>query len=181
MGTIHIIGAGLSGLSCAVHCVCKKYPVILYESSSLAGGRCRSFLDKRLGAVIDNGSHLLLGGNKYTNQYLKTLGTQKIVTEIKPATFPFLKPATLTQWSIKPGRKYSPFWLFDRERRIPNSRFIDYLKILRLSQATEEQTVIECLGKTHLFIVSYWNPSVEQYSTQTQKRRLHSFYGSFLK
>ena len=158
MGTIHIIGAGLAGLSCDVHCVCKKYPVILNESSSLAGGRCRSFLDERLGAVIDNGSHLLLGGNKYTNQYLKTLGTQKIVTEIKPATFPFLKPATLTQWSIKPGRKYSPFWLLDRERRIPNSRFIDYLKFLRLSQATEEQTVIECLGKNPPFYSELLEP-----------------------
>ena len=146
MGTIHIVGAGLAGLSCAVHCICKKSPVILYEASPFAGGRCRSFLDKKLETTIDNGSHILLGGNQNTWQYLKTLGTQNIVTEINPATFPFLKPENFTQWFIKPGRRYSPFWLLNPRRRIPDSRLVDYLNFIRLSKATEEQTVIEFLG-----------------------------------
>lgn len=57
MGSVHIIGAGISGLSAATMLAEKHIPVRLYEATSHAGGRCRSSHDAVLGPV-DHGLHL---------------------------------------------------------------------------------------------------------------------------
>ena len=49
---VHIIGAGMAGLSAAVRCVEGGLRVSLYDSARQAGGRCRSFHDP--GARSDN-------------------------------------------------------------------------------------------------------------------------------
>ena len=49
MGTIHVVGGGIAGLSCAVRCIQDHHRVILYEATQRAGGRCRSFEDEELG------------------------------------------------------------------------------------------------------------------------------------
>lgn len=61
--TVHIIGAGISGLSAAFKLTQAEIPVVLYDAAARAGGRCHSFFDKRLNAKIDNGTHLMLGAN----------------------------------------------------------------------------------------------------------------------
>ena len=58
-GTIHIVGAGLAGLSAALHAMSAGQTVCLYEGAGHAGGRCRSFFDERLQRYIDNGNHLV--------------------------------------------------------------------------------------------------------------------------
>ena len=61
--TIHIIGAGLAGLSAAVDLTGRGETVVVHEATAVAGGRCRSYHDAALGMMIDNGNHLLLSGN----------------------------------------------------------------------------------------------------------------------
>ncbi len=86
---VHIIGAGMSGLSAAVRCAEMGLRVSLYESANQGGGRCRSFYDPVLDRVIDNGNHLLLGGNPSVFDYLKTIGASSLVTPA-PNYFPFI-------------------------------------------------------------------------------------------
>ena len=62
-GAVHVIGAGIAGLSAAMRLVEAGRKVIVHEAASVAGGRCRSYHDPTLGLVIDNGNHLLLSGN----------------------------------------------------------------------------------------------------------------------
>ena len=64
--TTHVVGAGLAGLACAVRLVGAGRRVALHEAAGHAGGRCRSFFDAALGCSIDNGNHLMLGGNDAT-------------------------------------------------------------------------------------------------------------------
>jgi protoporphyrinogen oxidase len=66
--TIHIIGAGVSGLSAAMEIIdnCDDYKVAIYESTSKAGGRCFSFYDDDFKCMLDNGTHMILGANKNT-------------------------------------------------------------------------------------------------------------------
>lgn len=61
--TVHIIGAGMAGLSAAFALTKAKVPAVVYDAASHAGGRCYSFYDKKLNAVLDNGTHLMLGAN----------------------------------------------------------------------------------------------------------------------
>ncbi|HEY9163623.1 MAG TPA: FAD-dependent oxidoreductase, partial [Magnetovibrio sp.] len=58
MRRVHVIGAGLAGLSAALHLASKGVAVTIHEAAPQAGGRCRSFVDPVLKAVIDNGAHL---------------------------------------------------------------------------------------------------------------------------
>jgi phytoene dehydrogenase-like protein len=50
-----------------------QFRVVMYEQTGHAGGRCRSFHDPTLDAIIDNGNHLLLSGNKSALSYLETV------------------------------------------------------------------------------------------------------------
>ena len=63
MSVTHIIGAGLAGLSAAVAITHAGGRIKIYEASAMAGGRARSYHDKKLGIEIDNGNHMLLSGN----------------------------------------------------------------------------------------------------------------------
>ncbi len=55
---IHIIGAGLAGLSAAVRLTERGEHVVVHEATPVAGGRCRSYHDLVLDMPIDNGNHL---------------------------------------------------------------------------------------------------------------------------
>jgi hydroxysqualene dehydroxylase len=74
--TVHVVGAGVAGLSAAVRLIDVGRNVILHEAASFAGGRCRSYLDPTLGVVIDNGNHLLLSGNREALDYLDRIGSR---------------------------------------------------------------------------------------------------------
>jgi uncharacterized protein with NAD-binding domain and iron-sulfur cluster len=69
----HIIGGGISGLYCA-KLLKQKYPdhkITLYEQNTHLGGRCYSYHDKDLDAVIDNATHVVIGANTNTAKLLK--------------------------------------------------------------------------------------------------------------
>ena len=77
MAAVHVVGAGLAGLAAAVRLAERGQPVTLYEAAQHAGGRCRSFFDRTLGRVIDNGNHLLVSGNRSALAYLDAIGASE--------------------------------------------------------------------------------------------------------
>ena len=74
--TVHIIGAGISGLSAAVRLANAGYAVHVHEATQQAGGRCRSYFDASTNLTIDNGNHLLLSGNRHAVAYARSIGTE---------------------------------------------------------------------------------------------------------
>ena len=52
--TVHVVGAGLAGLSAAVRLAAHGARVVLHEAAGQAGGRCRSYHDPVLDMVTDN-------------------------------------------------------------------------------------------------------------------------------
>lgn len=104
--TTHIIGAGLAGLAAGLRIADAGGHAVLYEASPHAGGRCRSFYDKKLQATIDNGNHLILGANRSVLTYLEAIGTLgQAITHEQPR-FPFIDIRTRRHWHLQPPRRF---------------------------------------------------------------------------
>lgn len=158
MATVHVVGAGLAGLSCAVRAALAGQKVAIYEAAPQAGGRCRSMFDDGLGCMIDNGSHMLLGANRATLTYLDDIGAAQKLHELRPAGFPFLEPATGRQWTLRPGSPWLPLWLFSTSRRVPDTRPGDYLEVLALSRAGPQQRAGDVLNRSGPLYERLWQP-----------------------
>jgi squalene-associated FAD-dependent desaturase len=150
--SIHIIGAGLAGLASAVRLTTQGLRVCVYEATNQAGGRCRSYLDPALGVVIDNGNHLVLSGNRAALGFLDTIGGRDRLFGPSTATFPFIDLANGERWTIRANDGPIPWWIFDRNRRVPGTRLRDYLALLRLLRAAPGATIgsiIDCKGSLY--------------------------------
>ena len=159
MATVHVIGAGISGLACATRAALSGVDVALYEAAGHAGGRARSFHDESLGCVIDNGNHLLLGANESTRAYLSDLDASEMIQEIAPAAFPFMHLSSGERWRVRPGGRLLPTWIFSKDRRIPGTSPGDYLKqVYRLNRAGKTDTVLAAVGKESVLYENLWQP-----------------------
>ena len=129
---VHIVGAGLAGLSAAVKLASQGVRVSVHEATNQAGGRCRSYFDTTLGMTIDNGNHLVLSGNHATLTFLDKIGARDQLSSPKNADIPFLDLSTGTRWTIRANDGLVPWWILDPKRRVPGTRARDYLSLLRL-------------------------------------------------
>jgi squalene-associated FAD-dependent desaturase len=158
MVTIHVVGAGLAGLAAAVQLAGQGRPVRLYEAAQQAGGRCRSYFERALDRVIDNGNHLLLSGNRATLDYLDAIGARDQLTGPAEPYFPFLDLASGERWTVRPNRGLVPIWPAVPGRRVAGTRFRDYLGAWRLACAGPEQTVADCLDPGTPLWTRFWEP-----------------------
>lgn len=82
---IAIIGAGWSGLSCAIELVQLGHTVSVFEASPLVGGRAKTIESKGQTSVgtpdhqfntlnLDNGQHILIGAYKSSFQLMQKIG-----------------------------------------------------------------------------------------------------------
>lgn len=145
MTTVHVVGAGLAGLSASVRLAQSGVRVCLYEAAPRAGGRCRSFLEPQLDCTVDNGSHVILGANDATLSYIDAVGSRDELLEIAPAAFPFLDVKTRESWSLRPNRGPVPWWIFAPSRRAAGTRAPDYLRLATLLTAGPDKTVAQCV------------------------------------
>lgn len=156
---IHIVGAGLAGLSAAVRLAEKGRPARVYEAAGQAGGRCRSYYDAGFGAVIDNGNHLLLSGNDSAMGYLALTGG---AGKQAPATaeFPFADLKTGERWTLKINNGRWPSWLFDASRRVPATKPLDYLAAAPLMWAGAKATVTDVIAGEGALYERLWQPLI---------------------
>jgi squalene-associated FAD-dependent desaturase len=143
--TVHVIGAGLAGLSAATRLAQVSENVILHEAGSQAGGRCRSYHDATLGMMIDNGNHVILSGNRSALSYLDMIGAADRMRGPHEADFNFIDLATDERWQLRLGDGPLPWWIFSDARRVPNTRVRDYLVLARLMWRPGEGTVGEAI------------------------------------
>jgi hydroxysqualene dehydroxylase len=139
--TIHIIGAGLAGLSAAVELTARGHAVVIHEATNAAGGRCRSYYDHSVGMTIDNGNHLLLSGNHDALSYARAIGAEDRLAGPPRPEFAFFDLATREKWTLRFNEGRVPWWIFDPRRRVPGTHAFDYLSIARLLWASRDQAV----------------------------------------
>ncbi|MHA1600598.1 MAG: hydroxysqualene dehydroxylase HpnE [Alphaproteobacteria bacterium] len=158
MADIHIIGAGIAGLACAVRLLRQGHAVHLYEAAAHAGGRCRSYHDAKLDRVIDNGNHLLLTANHAALAYVDEIGARQTLQGPPHAAFPFMDLRSGERWTVRPNGGPLPWWLLSRRRRIPHTRPGAYLAGLRLAFAGPDDTVADCLDRNDPLWERFWEP-----------------------
>jgi squalene-associated FAD-dependent desaturase len=147
--TVHIVGAGLAGLSAALKLSGRGERVIVHEATAFAGGRCRSYHDATLGMTIDNGNHLLLSGNRAALDYLRDIGAADRLVGPQTAEFLFADVASGERWTLRINDGRLPWWIFDPARRLPGTRSLDYVPLVRLLWARRGKSVgeiISCKG-----------------------------------
>ena len=157
-GRIHVVGAGVAGLSAATALAEQGRDVILSDGARQAGGRCRSYVDERLGRRIDNGNHLLLSGNWAVRDYLARIGALDELVGPDRASFPFVDVKTGERWVVKPGRGRLPFWLFREHMRVPDTNILDYLKAFRLRAARDGDNPRDLLNDGRALYRRLWEP-----------------------
>ena len=157
IGTVYVAGAGLAGLSAAISCILKGYKVHLFESTSHAGGRCRSFNDASLERIIDNGNHLILTGNLSVTNYLKSINALNEFKTIDPASFHFIDIISNEQWILQPGLSWFPWWILMQSKRIPDTNLKDYLALIKFKYANDE-TIADLTNTSRPIFKRLWQP-----------------------
>ena len=157
-GLVHVIGAGIAGLSAAVRLVDGGRKVVVHEAASFAGGRCRSYLDPTLGVVIDNGNHLLLSGNHEALDYLNRIGARETLHDPGGAVFDFADLASGERWRLDLSEGRIPWWLFDRRRRVPGTALGEYFAPLGLFTKGGSATVGEAMDCGGPLYERLWRP-----------------------
>ena len=154
--TVHIVGAGLAGLSAALKLSARGERVIVHEATAFAGGRCRSYHDATLGMTIDNGNHLLLSGNHAALEFLRDIGATDRLIGPPAADFLFADVASGQRWTLRINDGRVPWWVFDPARRLPGTRALDYVPLARLLWARPGKSVgetISCKGPLYQRLV----------------------------
>jgi squalene-associated FAD-dependent desaturase len=134
--------------------------IVLYESGTHAGGRCRSFFDTELGARIDNGNHLLLSGNRAATSYIERIDALGTFEQSDEAAIPFVDLADGARWEVRPSQGAVPWWMFRASRRVPGTRLREYLAALRLRRAGPDDTVAAILDSHTVLFRRLWEPLV---------------------
>ena len=154
--TVHIIGAGISGLSAAVRLSNAGCQVHVHEATQQAGGRCRSYFDAATNLTIDNGNHLVLSGNRHVRDYARAIGTEAGLVGPASAQFPFVDVSTNQRWLLDLGDSRLPLWVLDEARRVPDTGLFDYLKLAPITWAGADKLVgdtIPCKGPLYRRLV----------------------------
>ena len=149
MSTVYVVGGGLAGLAAAVALAGKGRSVVLLEGAPQAGGRCRSYDDEMLGCRIDNGNHLVLSGNHAVQTYLAAIGAADALAGPDRAMFDFVDVRDDKRWTIRPNSSALAWWIFARDRRVPDTAPPDYLALVKLLLAGGDrriEDVIRCDG-----------------------------------
>ena len=145
MRRVHIVGAGLAGLSAAVRLTGAGGRVMLSDAATQAGGRCRSYHDPQLDMTIDNGNHLVLSGNRAVRDYLALIGASDRLAGPDDARFAFIDLRDGARWTLRPNEGRLPWWIAARSRRVPGTRARDYLALAGLLRAGGDATIVDTI------------------------------------
>lgn len=156
--TVHVIGAGLAGLSAAVALTRQGARVIVHEAAPRAGGRCRSYYDRTLGQTIDNGNHFVFSGNQAVRRYLQVLGTADRLEGPAHADFAFHDLRDGARWTLAVNDGPLPWWVLDPRRRTPGTTLGQHMALARLALTRPGPTTIPEVVESH---GTFWDRVVD--------------------
>jgi hypothetical protein len=134
--TVHIVGAGFSGLSAAVHLSgASEAEIVVHERAAQAGGRRRSFYDEALGLTIDSGNYFVLSSWRSALSTIAAIGAAEQWREEPSGEIPFADMSSGERWKLRPNAGRIPWWVLSTGRRAPRTQAKDYLRVGNLLRA----------------------------------------------
>ncbi|RQS67704.1 FAD-binding protein [Burkholderia sp. Bp8963] len=143
--TVHVVGAGLAGLSAAVELQRRGRRIVLHDAHAQPGGRCRSWFDGTLNATIDSGLHLVFAGQPSTQRYLRAIGAADQLSGPALPEFPVADVTSQQRWTLRFGNGHWPSWLFDAASRAPGTTPLDYLSLAPLAFARTGRSLAQTM------------------------------------
>ena len=143
--TVHVIGAGLAGLSAAVELQRRGRRIVLHDAHAHAGGRCRSWFDGTLNTTLDSGLHTVFAGQPATQRYLRAIGAADQLAGPALAECPVVDVASQQRWTLRFGNGRWPSWLFDAASRAPGTTPLDYLALAPLAFARTGRSLAQTM------------------------------------
>ncbi|AOJ90342.1 hypothetical protein WS87_27445 [Burkholderia sp. MSMB0856] len=143
--TVHVIGAGLAGLSAAVELQRRGRRIVLHDAHAHAGGRCRSWFDGTLNTTLDSGLHQVFAGQSATQRYLRAIGAADQLTGPALPEYPVVDVASQQRWTLRFGNGRWPSWLFDAASRAPGTTPLDYLALASLAFARTGRSLAQTM------------------------------------
>ena len=144
----------MAGLSTAVNAIKKNINCEVYESSKIAGGRCRSFFDKKINLEIDNGNHLVFSANKNLLDFCKSIGSLNTFKIVKK-NLKFFDILGSNTWEYNFNKNVLNDVFF--KCPIPETVFFDYLSFFKFLFVKKSTTVNELVGGSKIY-KTFWEP-----------------------
>ncbi|MBR8145584.1 hydroxysqualene dehydroxylase HpnE [Burkholderia vietnamiensis] len=143
--TVHVIGAGLAGLSAAVELQRRGRRIVLHDARAHAGGRCRTWFDGTLNTTLDSGLHQIFAGQPATQRYLRATGAADLLVGPALSEYPVVDAASQQRWTLRFGNGRWPSWLFDAASRAPGTTPLDYLALAPLAFARTGRSLAQTM------------------------------------
>lgn len=143
--TVHVIGAGLAGLSAAVELQRRGRRIVLHDAHAQAGGRCRSWFDGMLNTTLDSGLHQVFAGQTAMQRYLRGIGAADQLTGPALAEYPVVDVESQQRWTLRFGSGHWPAWLFDAASRAPGTTPLDYAALAALAFARPGRSLAQTM------------------------------------
>jgi len=99
-----------------------------------------------------------MSGNKSALSFLDRIGSVEPLTGPPFATYPFVDVKTAKRWTVRINEGPIPFWVFDRKRRVPDTRVMDYVKAAGIALADNSKTVADIVDIKSVLFERFWEP-----------------------
>ena len=120
--TVHIIGAGLAGLSAAVRLAARGEHVVVHEATAQAGGRCRSYHDAALGHDHrQRQSSAAVRQSRGAGLSRRRSARRTGLVGPPQAEFAFIDLPSGERWTLRINDGRLPWWIFDAGSRVPGT------------------------------------------------------------
>ena len=139
-----------------MHSIRNNLSFEFFESSKFAGGRCRSFYDKKIGIEIDNGNHLVFSANENFLNFCKFIGSKKTLKIISP-NFGFYDLKKKKKWNLSLQESIYKLIFSHKKYLIPGTSIFDYFSFLKFLITNENKSVFELVGKSAIYH-TFWEP-----------------------
>jgi len=157
--TVHVVGAGVSGLSAAVSLAATtQAQIVVHDSAAIAGGRRRPLFDEATQTAFDSGADFVLTSWPSALALIEAVGARAQWREAAPDGIAFADLATGERWRLQLGRGRFFWRLLDPRRRPPGVALGDCWRASRLARAPAAARLADYAPRVGPAVERVWRP-----------------------